>query len=65
MISSETVKKRAIHYGADICGIASVDRFVDAPKGFHPHDIYPDCKSVVVFAARFPLGTLQAKTNSP
>lgn len=65
MISSETVKKRAIHYGADICGIASVDRFTGAPKGFHPCDIYPDCKSVVVFASRFPLSTLQAKTNAP
>lgn len=65
MISSETVKKRAIHYGADICGIAPVARFVDAPTGFHPCDIYPDCRSVVVYAARFPLSTLKAKTNAP
>jgi epoxyqueuosine reductase QueG len=65
MISSETVKKRANQLGADICGIAPVDRFTNAPKGFHPCDIYPECKSVVVFAARFPLSTLQAKTNSP
>jgi epoxyqueuosine reductase len=65
MISAGTVKKRAIHYGADICGITPVGRFTDAPKGFHPCDIYPDCKSVVVFAARFPLSTLQAESNSP
>lgn len=65
MISSGTIKKRAIQYGADICGIAPVDRFAGAPKGFHPCDIYPDCRSVVVFAARFPLSTLQAKTNAP
>jgi len=38
---------------------------VDAPKGFHPCDIYPDCKSVVVFASHFPLSTLQAKTSAP
>ena len=65
MISSRTIKKRAIQYGADICGVAPVARFVDAPKGFHPCDIYPDCRSVVVFASHFPLSTLQAKTNAP
>lgn len=65
MISSRTIKKRAIQCGADICGVAPVARFVDAPKGFHPCDIYPDCRSVVVFASHFPLSTLQAKTNAP
>ncbi|UCD22218.1 MAG: epoxyqueuosine reductase [Chloroflexota bacterium] len=65
MIDSGAIKKRAIHYGADICGIAPVARFVDAPTGFHPCDIYPDCRSVVVYAARFPLSTLKARTNAP
>ena len=65
MIDSKTIKKSATRYGADICGVAPVTRFADAPKGFHPCDIYPDCKSVVVFAAHFPVSTLQAKTNSP
>ena len=65
MTSSGTIKKRMTQYGADLCGIAPVARFVNAPKGFHPSDIYPDCKSVVVYAARFPLSTLQARTNAP
>ena len=65
MINSTIMKQRAIQKGADICGIAPVDRFVDAPKGFHPCDIYPDCKSVIVFASHFPLSTLQARTNAP
>jgi epoxyqueuosine reductase QueG len=65
MIGSLTIKQKALRYGADICGIAPVDRFAGAPKGFHPSDIYPDCRSVVVFAVRFPLSTLQAKTNAP
>jgi epoxyqueuosine reductase len=65
MLSSRAIKKRVIQYGADICGVAPVARFIDAPKGFHPCDIYPDCKSVVVFASHFPLSTLQAKTNAP
>lgn len=65
MIGSNMVKKKAIKNGAVICGIAPVSRFENAPEGFHPTDIYPDCRSVIVFACRFPLSTLQAKTNSP
>ncbi len=65
MISSTTIRKRVIQQGADICGVAPVARFVDAPKGFHPCDIYPDCRSVIVFASRFPSSTLQAKSNAP
>ena len=40
-------------------------RFAHAPKGFRPYDIYPDCRSVVVFASPFPLSTFQAKANTP
>jgi epoxyqueuosine reductase len=65
MVSSRTIKKRLIQCGADICGVAPVTPFVDAPKGFHPCDIYPDCRSAIVFASHFPLSTLQAKTNAP
>nr|MDO8082586.1 epoxyqueuosine reductase [Candidatus Freyarchaeota archaeon] len=65
MITSKIIKERAVQEGADICGIAPVARFADAPKGFHPCDIYPDCKSVIVFASHFPLSTLQARTNVP
>jgi epoxyqueuosine reductase len=65
MVSSITIKKIALRHDADICGVAPVARFVDAPKGFHPCDIYPDCRSVVVFASHFPLSTLQAKAHAP
>ena len=65
MINSEAVKEKAIQYGADLCGIAPASRFKDAPEGFHPQDIYPDCRSIIVFASRFPLSTLKAKTNTP
>jgi epoxyqueuosine reductase len=65
MISSRTIKRRTKQHGADICGVAPVARFADAPKGFHPCDIYPDCRSIVAFASHFPLSTLQAKTNAP
>ncbi len=65
MINSDTIKKKVLQKGADLCGIAPISRFDEAPKGFHPSDIFPDCHSIVVFAARFPLSTLQAVSNSP
>jgi epoxyqueuosine reductase len=51
--------------GADLCGVAPVERFKDAPKGFHPTDIYHDCQSVVVFAKRLPVGALAASSCVP
>ncbi len=51
--------------GADLCGIASMDRFADAPSGYHPLDILPTCKSVISFGCRFPVGTLLCKSDIP
>ena len=36
MITNKEVKEIAYSLGADLCGIASVERFKDAPTGFHP-----------------------------
>jgi len=63
MITSNEVKKIALGLGARLCGIAPVERFKEAPKGFHPSDIFPKTKSVVVLAKLYPEGTFQ--TNSP
>jgi epoxyqueuosine reductase len=52
----ENIKEIFIDLGADICGVANIDLFTDAPKGFHPGDIYSDCKSVIVFAKKIPMG---------
>ena len=65
MIDSVSVKKVAVELGADLCGIASVDRFDGAPEGFHPRDVLPDCQSVVVLACRFLRSTLFAKSTIP
>lgn len=62
-MNSAEVKKIVKKLGADLCGIASVDRFHDAPKGFHPLDVMPTCKSVISFGSRFPVGALTC--NSP
>jgi epoxyqueuosine reductase len=59
------IKSTAFDHGADLCGIAPVDRFSSAPKGFHPIDIYGDCQSVLVFAKRLPAGSLFASSCIP
>ena len=65
MIDANMIKQMAIEKEAALCGIAPVDRFTDAPAGFHPKDIYPDCKSVIVLASPFPITSLQCVTNAP
>lgn len=64
-MNAEQVKKLARNMGADLCGIASVDRFGEAPKGFHPLDVLPSCKSVIVIARRFLGSTLECLTSVP
>jgi epoxyqueuosine reductase QueG len=65
MLTANEIKKMIIGSGADLCGIASIDRFDEAPKGFHPVDVLTSCKSVIVFAKRFLNGTLKCKSTVP
>jgi epoxyqueuosine reductase len=65
MIDAATIKQAAGQLGADLCGIAPVSRFSEAPTGFHPRDISAQCASVVVLGARFPLSTLEAGSQAP
>ncbi|MBN1632296.1 MAG: epoxyqueuosine reductase [Thermoleophilia bacterium] len=53
-LMNDSLKKLAAECGADLCGIAPVERFADAPAGFHPHDVFPGARSVVAFAVRMP-----------
>ncbi len=64
-MKADEVKSIVLSLGADLCGIASVDRFSSAPKGFHPLDISPDCRSVLVFAKKLPSGSLFASSCIP
>ena len=64
-IETNKIKKIAYDLGADLCGIASIDRFEEAPEGFHPCDVLSQCKSVVVIAKAFPTGTVHCKTTVP
>ncbi len=52
----DRIKAYALTLGADLCGIASADRFEGAPAGFHPCDLYADCRAVVVLARALPKG---------
>jgi len=47
MITSNGIKELARGLGADLCEIASIDRFDDSPKGFHPTDVYKNTKSII------------------
>ncbi len=64
-MNSRQIKERMYQLGADLCGIASIDRFDAAPEGFHPSDVLPDCKSVIVFMKRFLSGTLACNSTVP
>lgn len=64
-MNSIEIKKRLSDLGADLCGIASIDRFDAAPEGFHPVDVLPNCKSVIVIMKRFLSGTLSCNTTVP
>jgi epoxyqueuosine reductase QueG len=65
MITANELKKYALSLGAEKCGIASVDRFDEAPKGFHPSDVFPNCKSVVVFLIQMPTEIILASNPIP
>lgn len=62
---SDQIKEKVRELGADLVGIASIDRFGDAPQGFKPRDIYADAKSVIVYAKRVPATTLAAQSPIP
>lgn len=64
-MTKDEIKELFLSRGADLCGIASIDRFSGAPKGYHPTDVLPGCRSVISFAHRFPVGCLRCKTDVP
>lgn len=61
-MTREEVRELLFSLGAELCGIAPVDRFGGAPEGFHPTDVWPDCRSVISFACRVPAAALSCAT---
>jgi epoxyqueuosine reductase QueG len=64
-MNSNEIKQILYNLGADMCGIASIDRFREAPEGFHPTDTLPSCKSVIVFGKKFLKATLDCSNTMP
>ncbi|MBC7288847.1 MAG: (4Fe-4S)-binding protein, partial [Armatimonadetes bacterium] len=56
MISTRHVKEVARQAGADLVGVASMDRFEGAPPGMDPRYIFPDAQAAVVLGFRIPRG---------
>ncbi|MGC8804498.1 MAG: (4Fe-4S)-binding protein, partial [Candidatus Ratteibacteria bacterium] len=59
MLNSKKVKEVAKKLGADLVGIASMERFEGAPKQMDPRYINPDAKALIVIGLRIPRGALR------
>lgn len=55
----EDIRALALSLGADVCGVAAINRFAGAPEGFSPADVYPACRSVIAFGIALPKGLLE------
>jgi ferredoxin len=58
-MNSKELKNAAKKMGADLIGIASVERFKDQPPEVNPLSIFPECKSVIVLGRRILRGSLR------
>lgn len=52
LLSAREVKELALARGADLVGIAPVERFENYPDGKRPEDLLPNAKSVIVVGVR-------------
>ena len=58
-MTNKEIKKLCRSFGADLVGVASVERFVNAPKGYHPTDVMPTAKSVISLGMVLPKDILE------
>ena len=58
-MNSNEIKKYAKEHGADLVGIASIDRFKSLPSESNPLVIFPECKSVIVLGRRILRGSMR------
>lgn len=64
-MQTEELKKLVYNLGANVCGIAPIEQFNDAPKGFNPRDIWSKTESILVFAKKLPSTVLFAESCVP
>ncbi|MBU0715274.1 MAG: hypothetical protein KJ964_07955 [Verrucomicrobia bacterium] len=60
----EELRSYALKNGADMLGFANIDRFNDAPEEYHPRNIYPKVKTVVVMGIRVLRGLMESLDNN-
>ena len=59
----ELLREAILNFGADTCGFAAIDRFAEAPSGFHPDNVFPGCQTVIVIAMALPKGLLEVDSR--
>ena len=60
MLTSQLIKERARLYGADLCGIASIEHFRQLAPQRNPLSILPEAACVIGFGFRVPRGLYYA-----
>ena len=58
-MNAKTVREFARQAGADVVGLASIERFEGLPDEKHPRAIFPETRTVVVLGRRITRGTLR------
>ncbi|OGS21505.1 MAG: hypothetical protein A3J83_05845 [Elusimicrobia bacterium RIFOXYA2_FULL_40_6] len=53
------IQQKLREEGADLVGIAPIERFKDVPANQHPGSIFPEAKSVIVVGFFFPRGAIR------
>ena len=62
-LNCETAKEYGRNAGASVVGISASADFGLAPDGFKPTDVLPECHSVIVLGATFPVEALNDTTQ--
>jgi len=63
-LTSESLKRVAIERGADLVGIAPIERFKNAPEMYHPRRFLPEVKSVIIVGNRVLRGLTYGLKNN-
>lgn len=61
-MEKEQIRNYLLGLGVNKVGFADVSRFGEAPLGFAPHDVLPECKTVIALAIAFPRGGVKSPT---
>ncbi|PKL26010.1 MAG: epoxyqueuosine reductase [Spirochaetae bacterium HGW-Spirochaetae-3] len=64
-LTARAIKEFAYGSGCDLCGIASVDRFLDMPAMSNPGEILRGARSVIVVAKKFLRSSIRSASAIP